>query len=132
MSTEIVWLSIAAGLMMGLAGACLFVFAVKRGYFHDFENAKYQVFWSDLEPLTAEHSRLRTAGDAPAPSSSHAVVEGVAGASLTAEHSRLRTAGETPAPSSSDEAIAEAAIAPRAGALGRVPGEENHERRSKH
>jgi hypothetical protein len=51
MSDLVVWMAIAASLVMGLGGACLFVFAVKKGYFHNFEDAKYQVFWSDLEDL---------------------------------------------------------------------------------
>jgi hypothetical protein len=37
--------------MMGLGAACIFVFAVKRDYFRNMEDAKYQVFWSDLEEL---------------------------------------------------------------------------------
>ena len=45
------WVSIAASLVMGVAAACIFIFAVKRDYFHDIEDAKYQVFWSDLEDL---------------------------------------------------------------------------------
>ena len=36
---------------MGLAGASLFVYAVKKDWFRDIEDAKYQVFWSDLEEL---------------------------------------------------------------------------------
>ncbi len=32
---------------MGLGAAFLFVFAVKRDWFRDLEDAKYQVFWSD-------------------------------------------------------------------------------------
>jgi len=36
---------------MGLAAVCAFIFAVKRDYFRDIEDAKYQVFWSDLEDL---------------------------------------------------------------------------------
>lgn len=43
------WISIAASLLMGLGAACVFVFAVKRNYFRDIEDAKYQVFWSDGE-----------------------------------------------------------------------------------
>jgi len=39
---------------MGLGAACVFVFAVKRDYFRDLEDAKYQVFWSDLEEPNAE------------------------------------------------------------------------------
>jgi len=48
---ELTWLAIAASLMMGLGGACLFIFAVKRDYFRDIEDTKYQVFWSDVEEL---------------------------------------------------------------------------------
>jgi hypothetical protein len=43
------WISIAASLLMGLGAACVFVFAVKRNYFRDIEDAKYQVFWSDSD-----------------------------------------------------------------------------------
>jgi len=45
------WVLIAASLVLGLAAACIFIFAVKRDYFRDIEDAKYQVFWSDLEDL---------------------------------------------------------------------------------
>jgi nitrogen fixation-related uncharacterized protein len=48
---ELTWLAIAASLMMGLGAAAAFVFAVKKDYFRDLEEAKYQVFWSDLEEL---------------------------------------------------------------------------------
>jgi len=34
---------------MGLGAAFLFVFAVKRDWFRDIEDAKYQVFWSDRD-----------------------------------------------------------------------------------
>jgi hypothetical protein len=37
--------------MMGLGAAAVFIFAVKKDYFRDLEEAKYQVFWSDLEEL---------------------------------------------------------------------------------
>ena len=50
MGVELTWVAILASLCMGLGGACVFVFAVKKDYFRDFEDAKYQVFWSDLEP----------------------------------------------------------------------------------
>ena len=36
---------------MGLSGVCLFIFAVKKDYFRDFEDAKYQVFWNDIDAL---------------------------------------------------------------------------------
>ena len=42
-------MTIAASLAMGLGAAFLFVFAVKRGWFKDIEDAKYQVFWSDRD-----------------------------------------------------------------------------------
>lgn len=46
---ELTWVAIGASLLMGLGAACVFVFAVKRDYFRNIEDAKYQVFWSDLE-----------------------------------------------------------------------------------
>ncbi|NTV73726.1 MAG: cbb3-type cytochrome oxidase assembly protein [Holophaga sp.] len=49
---EMTWISIAASLAMGLAAAFLFIFAVKRGWFKDIEDAKYQVFWSDRKDST--------------------------------------------------------------------------------
>ena len=48
---ELTWLAIAASLMMGLGAAAVFVYAVKKDYFRDLEDTKYQVFWSDLEEL---------------------------------------------------------------------------------
>ncbi len=44
---EMTWIAIAASLAMGLSAAFLFVAAVRRGWFKDIEDAKYQVFWSD-------------------------------------------------------------------------------------
>ena len=46
---EVTWLALAASLLMGLGAACIYVVAVKNDYFRDLEDAKYQVFWSDLE-----------------------------------------------------------------------------------
>ena len=46
---ELTWIAIAASLLMGLGAAFIFIFAVKKNYFHNIEDAKYQVFWSDLE-----------------------------------------------------------------------------------
>ena len=60
MDLGIVWISILASLAMGLAGVSLFIFAVKRDYFRNLEDAKYQVFWSDLEELvdgSLEHKK---------------------------------------------------------------------------
>ena len=64
---ELTWVAIAASLLMGAGGVFIFVFAVKRNYFKDIEDAKYQVFWSDLEELvdsptkeTADGSRSKS------------------------------------------------------------------------
>ena len=46
---ELTWVAILASVIMALGAACVFVFAVKRDYFRNIEDAKYQVFWSDLE-----------------------------------------------------------------------------------
>ena len=46
---ELTWVTITASLAMGLAAAFGFIFAVKRDWFRDLEEAKYQVFWSDYE-----------------------------------------------------------------------------------
>jgi hypothetical protein len=49
MDLNIVWISILSSLALGLAGVCLFIFAIKKDYFRNIEDAKYQVFWSDLD-----------------------------------------------------------------------------------
>jgi hypothetical protein len=54
---ELTWVALAASLMMGLGAACMFIFAVKRDYFRDLEDAKYQVFWSDLEQLVDDQPK---------------------------------------------------------------------------
>ena len=46
---ELTWIAVIASVCMGLAAVCVFVFAVKKDYFHNIEDVKYQVFWSDLE-----------------------------------------------------------------------------------
>ena len=46
---ELTWVSVLASLVMGLAAVCVFIFAVKKDYFRNIEDTKYQVFWSDLE-----------------------------------------------------------------------------------
>ena len=46
---ELTWVAVIASVCMGLAAVCVFIFAVKKDYFHNIEDAKYQVFWSDLE-----------------------------------------------------------------------------------
>jgi hypothetical protein len=48
---EFIWITIIASLCMGIGAALVFVFAAKKNYFHNLEDAKYQVFWSDVEEL---------------------------------------------------------------------------------
>ena len=48
---EQTWIAIVASLLMGTGAALVFVFAVKRDYFRDLEETKYQVFWSDVEEI---------------------------------------------------------------------------------
>ncbi|MEQ1884781.1 MAG: hypothetical protein ABL967_06940 [Bryobacteraceae bacterium] len=48
---ELTWVAIAASLSMGLGAALLFYFAVRMDWLKDIEDAKYQVFWSDLEEM---------------------------------------------------------------------------------
>jgi hypothetical protein len=39
---------------MGVGAMLIFIFAVKKDYFRDIEETKYQVFWSDIEELVNE------------------------------------------------------------------------------
>lgn len=48
---RLTWIAIIASLLMGIGAVLIFIFAVKRDYFHNIEDAKYQVFWADLEEL---------------------------------------------------------------------------------
>ena len=45
------WIAIIASLLMGAGALLFFIFAVKRDYFRNVEDAKYQVFWSDVEEV---------------------------------------------------------------------------------
>ncbi len=48
------WIAIIASLLMGAGAALIFIYAAKKDYFRDIEDAKYQVFWSDIEELVNE------------------------------------------------------------------------------
>lgn len=48
---ELTWITIIASLFMGVGAVLVFVFAVKKNYFRNLEDAKYQVFWSDVDEL---------------------------------------------------------------------------------
>ncbi len=54
---ELTWITIIASLFMGLGAVLVFVFAVKKNYFRNLEDAKYQVFWSDVEELVESPSQ---------------------------------------------------------------------------
>jgi len=67
---ELTWIAILASLSMALAAVCIFIFAVKKDYFHNLEDTKYQVFWSDLEELvdtSKEKSNARGQHESPKP-----------------------------------------------------------------
>jgi nitrogen fixation-related uncharacterized protein len=48
---QLTWVAIAASICMALGAALLFLYGVKKDWFRDVEDAKYQVFWSDLEDM---------------------------------------------------------------------------------
>ena len=54
---ELTWVAVLASLSMALAAECIFIFAVKKDYFHNIEDTKYQVFWSDLEDLDSSKEK---------------------------------------------------------------------------
>jgi len=53
---ELTWIAVLASLMMAAAAVCVFIFAVKKDYFRNIEDAKYQVFWSDLDDRPLPHA----------------------------------------------------------------------------
>lgn len=58
---ELTWIAIIASLCMGAGAGCLFVFAVRKDLFRNIEDAKYQVFWSDVEQLVnTSHQAVKT------------------------------------------------------------------------
>ena len=66
---ELTWIAALASVLMALAAVCVFIFAVKKDYFRNIEDAKYQVFWSDLEdgplpPLAAAQEKRNEGGAA--------------------------------------------------------------------
>jgi len=58
------WIAIAASICMALGAVLLFLHAVKKDWFRDMEDAKYQVFWSDLEKLV-DHKQEKADGTKP-------------------------------------------------------------------
>jgi len=62
---ELTWLAIIASLCMGAGAVLMFVYAVKKNYFRNIEDAKYQVFWPEVEELldSAEHEEEEDNGE---------------------------------------------------------------------
>jgi cbb3-type cytochrome oxidase maturation protein len=48
---EPTWIAIAASLLMGGGALLVFIWAVRGQQFRNFEDVKYQVFWSDQQDL---------------------------------------------------------------------------------
>lgn len=48
---ELTWIAIVASVLMGIGAVLVFVFAVKRNWFRNLEDAKYQMFWPEMEDL---------------------------------------------------------------------------------
>jgi len=59
---ELTGIAICASLLMAAATVCAFIFAVKKDYFRNIEDIKYQVFWSDLESPTHPEEKPRAPG----------------------------------------------------------------------
>ncbi len=59
---EVTWIAILASLCMGIGAALVFVFAVKKNYFKNLEDAKYHVFWSEIENLVDSSEASREEG----------------------------------------------------------------------
>lgn len=60
---DITWLAILASLAMGIGTAMIFVFAVKRNHFQNLEDAKYQVFWADVEEMVDDSAEEEKDGE---------------------------------------------------------------------
>ena len=60
---ELTWIAILASLCMALAAVGIFIFAVKKDYFHNIEDTKYQVFWSDLEEPDSPKEKSNAKGN---------------------------------------------------------------------
>lgn len=50
----------AAGIAMGLAGACMWAWGVHTGQLRELEQTKAQLFWPDLAPVGEGSAPLKT------------------------------------------------------------------------
>lgn len=55
---ELTGLAICASLLMAAATVCAFIYAVKKDYFRNIEDTKYQVFWSDLDEFKPGQAKV--------------------------------------------------------------------------
>ncbi len=60
---DFIWIAIFSSLAMGIGTALFFVYAVKGNHFQNVEDAKYQVFWSDMEDLVEEPKKEGSDGE---------------------------------------------------------------------
>lgn len=61
---DVTWIAIVASVCMAIGAAQIFIFAVKKNYFRNLEDAKYQMFWSDVEELLKSgHEEKKEGGD---------------------------------------------------------------------
>lgn len=60
---EVTWIAIVASVCMAIGAALIFIFAVKKNYFRNLEDAKYQMFWSDVEELVESGHKKSEAED---------------------------------------------------------------------
>jgi len=59
---ELTWIAIAASLLMGGGALLIFIWAVRHHQFRNFEDVKYQVFWSDRQEIKAAHPKEQQHG----------------------------------------------------------------------
>ena len=60
---ETTWIAIADSLFMGTGALLVFIWAVKAQHFKNFEDVKYQVFWSDPEDKAGQPQRQAKAAN---------------------------------------------------------------------
>ncbi len=64
---DLTGLAVCASLLMAAATLFAFIWAVKKDYFRNVEDTKYQVFWSDIEDLVDSSEEKTNAGDSNQP-----------------------------------------------------------------
>jgi hypothetical protein len=75
MTMSLTWIAIIASLLMGVGALLIFILAVKKDYFRNLEETKYQVFWPDVTPDVAAHNEELVAAARPGASLSEVALE---------------------------------------------------------